>query len=82
MEKVLSTLPLDEEICLALLGNENHFRDILTLCIEAEKGNWQNARNVSERLGIKEELVCSSYQKALKWSHDIMLIETEVTQAR
>jgi EAL and modified HD-GYP domain-containing signal transduction protein len=82
MEKVLSTLPLDEKICDALLGKENHLRDILKLCIEVEKGNWQNTRNVCTQLGIKEEFVCSSYQKALKWSHEIMLIETEVYQAK
>lgn len=80
MEKVLGTLPLHEKICDALLGKENHLRDILNVSIEVEKGNWQKTKELCSRLGIYEGFVYSAYQEALKWSHHIMLVETEEYQ--
>jgi EAL and modified HD-GYP domain-containing signal transduction protein len=79
MKKVLNTLPFHEEICDALLGKENNLSRILRLCIEVEKGNWKNVKESCSSLEIKEQLVFSSYQEALKWSQHIMQIEAEVS---
>lgn len=77
MEKVLSSLPLHEEICDALLGKENHLRTILDLSIQVEKGDWFYIKEKCSCQGINEGLVYSSYREALKWSNHIMMLETE-----
>lgn len=77
MEKILNSLPLHEEICDALLGKENHLRNILNLSIQIEKGNWPYIKEISRQIGLDEDIVYASYQKALKWSNQIMLYEPE-----
>jgi c-di-GMP-related signal transduction protein len=80
MEKILTSLPLHEEICEAIMGKENHLGEVLKLIIHVEKGNWQRMQECCAQLGFSEKLVYSNYQEALKWSRHIMQIETEVPQ--
>jgi c-di-GMP-related signal transduction protein len=75
MEKVLSTLPLHEDICDALKGKQNHMKEMLDLAIAVEKGNWEGTNDICGKLGMDGNIVLGNYQKALVWSTNLMKME-------
>jgi c-di-GMP-related signal transduction protein len=75
MEKVLSTLPLHEDICDALKGKANHLKEMLDLAIAVEKGNWEGTNEICSKLGMDGNIVLGNYQKALVWSTNLMKME-------
>lgn len=77
MKNILTALPLHEDICDALLGKKNILKMVLNLCIQVERGKWQNIKENCGELGIGEELVYSAYLDAYRWSNEIMKIEAE-----
>lgn len=72
MEKVLKDLPLQEEICNALQGKENTYRDVLELVIMMEKAMWTEVRDQSDKLRLSEEQVLKMYGNSLNWSNQLL----------
>ncbi|MGG3805556.1 EAL and HDOD domain-containing protein [Metabacillus fastidiosus] len=71
MEEILSSLPLQEDICDALKGRSNIMRDILDLTISIEQGEWERMIFYSEKLDIKDEVILELYNKSINWSSDL-----------
>jgi len=67
MEEILDDLPLKKEIKSALLGNPNHFRDVLDLVIDYERGEWRNVCEVVNRLKLDEQELSTLYLEAIEW---------------
>jgi c-di-GMP-related signal transduction protein len=75
MEKVLSTLPLHEDICDALKGKQNHLKELLDLAISVEKGNWEEFNRYCCQLKMDSNKVLTYFQQAQSWSINLMKIE-------
>ncbi|MGG3798775.1 EAL and HDOD domain-containing protein [Metabacillus fastidiosus] len=71
MEEILSSLPLQEDICDALKGRSNIMRDILDLIISIEQGEWERMIFYSEKLDIKDEVILELYNRSINWSSDL-----------
>jgi EAL and modified HD-GYP domain-containing signal transduction protein len=67
MEEVMDDLPLKSDIKSALLGKTNHYRDVLDLVIDYERGEWRNVCDVLERLKMDEKKISTLYLEAVEW---------------
>jgi c-di-GMP-related signal transduction protein len=71
MERLLNLMPLQREICEAILGEPNHLRQVLELCISVEKGDWDNVTLRCHDLQIEEKTVLGYHNEAFKWSNSL-----------
>jgi c-di-GMP-related signal transduction protein len=71
MEKILNLMPLQNEICDAILGEPNQLREVLDLCISVEKGDWTNVSLKCQDLQIAERTALTFYNEAFKWSNGL-----------
>ena len=69
MEELLSDLPISEEIKHALMGRENVFRDVYSLIIAYEKGDWEQTTIYSQKLSLPEEELPDMYLDSVKWAN-------------
>lgn len=76
MEKVLSHLPVTQEVRGALLGETNTLRTYLECAMAYERGGWEQAQEFARRLSLQEDEVAHAYLKALKWVGDIFKQES------
>ncbi|MCP5053803.1 MAG: HDOD domain-containing protein [bacterium] len=67
MPEILVDLPLDTHIKDALLGNPNHYRDVLELVIGYEKAEWRTFDQMTENLGIDRYILSGFYIDAVEW---------------
>jgi c-di-GMP-related signal transduction protein len=67
MDEILVDLPLASPVKTALLGKPNHFRDVLELVKDYEKGNWVHLQQMIQQLKIKEKKVAALYLDAVEW---------------
>ncbi|MGD2091746.1 MAG: HDOD domain-containing protein [Candidatus Aminicenantes bacterium] len=67
MEEILEDLPLASPVKAALLGNPNHFRDVLELVKDYERGDWTSLHQLNQRLNIKEKKIAALYLDAVEW---------------
>ena len=67
MRDILSDLPLDRAIKMALLGNQGLFRDVLDLVLAYERADWVEASQLAEQLKLSEGKVVSHYIEAVHW---------------
>lgn len=75
IEKILSDLPLHENICDALKGVTNPMRDALDLCIYIEIGDWQNVSERCNELEVDGIEFLRYYNEAINWANKIMKFE-------
>ncbi|MGF1680857.1 EAL and HDOD domain-containing protein [Photobacterium minamisatsumaniensis] len=68
LEELIPLLPLEPDMCNALLKREGVLGQILTLLDAYEQADWERVSSCCEQLAISEERVVRSYQSALKWS--------------
>jgi c-di-GMP-related signal transduction protein len=66
MGQLLETLPVPEEVKIALCGGANRFRDVYDLLLAFEHAQWSQLSAVAARLGCDEERVPGSYQAAFQ----------------
>jgi c-di-GMP-related signal transduction protein len=59
MEDILADLPLVSPVKTALLGRPNHFRDVLELVKDYERGDWTHLHQMTRRLKIKEKKIAA-----------------------
>lgn len=76
MEKVLSSIPLQKDICEALKGKSNEMKNTLELSISIEKGEWENVDSWCKTNNIDDFLAFHCYNEALRWSQYLMKTES------
>ena len=62
MDKLLGTIPLIEEIRVALLERKGNLGFYLSFCEDYESANWQRITARTARLGLNEEKVSQLYR--------------------
>ncbi len=67
MDEILADLPLASPVKTALLGKSNHFRDVLELVKDYERGDWIHLQQMTRRLKIKEKKIAALYLDAVEW---------------
>ena len=67
MDEILADLPLAAPVKIALLGKSNHFRDVLELVKDHEKGNWVHLQQMAQQLKLKEKKIIALYLDAVEW---------------
>jgi len=72
IEVILNELPLNEEICEALTGTSNDFKDILELVILFEKADWTAIETKMAELKLNKGDVMECYQTSCKWARDLL----------
>ena len=75
MEKLLKDLPLNDEICHALMGYENPYKKVLDLVIAVEKGEWSTVTETCKTIQFDENQLFTIYTDSLSWAN--MLISRE-----
>jgi EAL and modified HD-GYP domain-containing signal transduction protein len=71
MADLLSTLPLDQEIKGALLGENSPLRPLYQLMVARESGEWQAAREHATQLHLPESEVAEAYWQGMQWARAV-----------
>jgi c-di-GMP-related signal transduction protein len=72
MSDVLSSLPLTEDVKIALMGGENRFRDVYETFLAYEGGEWGRFSRYSSTLGIDENAMPSIFHDSVKWVDQVL----------
>ena len=68
MSKILSDMPLDEELKAALCGEKNTVRPWIDLVANVEAGNWSVVREIVDSFEIEATAAALDYLKAATWA--------------
>jgi EAL and modified HD-GYP domain-containing signal transduction protein len=66
MNSVLSHLPLSAEVCTALSGGANSFREVYDTLLSYEQADWQKLSSQAAKIGTSEYCVPKCYLSAAK----------------
>jgi c-di-GMP-related signal transduction protein len=69
MEDVLKDICIEAEVKAALLGEGNIYSDVYNLVIAYEKGDWENVKDYSEKIGVNEIVLPTYYFSSTKWAN-------------
>ncbi|WP_432735056.1 EAL and HDOD domain-containing protein [Maridesulfovibrio sp. FT414] len=69
MRKLTMYLPLEEEICEALCGEDNLYNRYLELVAFFENADWDNLEFILEELGLDPIMVSKCYYDATRWAN-------------
>ncbi|WP_394247311.1 EAL and HDOD domain-containing protein [Vibrio profundi] len=72
LEQVVNSIPIDEEIKIALLKKEGTLGDVLAMVIAYEQANWEQAGIIRQRLKLSEEQLGQAYDQATAWAQDLL----------
>lgn len=72
MKQILDELPLQDDICEALRGENNHLKVILDLAVAVEKAQWSRISEMCEKLNVDEKTIFKIYSEALAWSSQLL----------
>ncbi|WP_175991341.1 EAL and HDOD domain-containing protein [Bacillus sp. Marseille-Q1617] len=75
MMQILEDLPLNDEICDALIGKSNELKDMLELVISIEKADWVDLDKKMSSLNLTEQDISESYQQACQWAEELLTQE-------
>ena len=67
MEKIIEKLPLGDDVCKTLMGENTPIKRALDVVKEYEKGNWNYMDAYLKEAGIAQEEFISLYIDAIKW---------------
>ncbi|RQM71138.1 EAL and HDOD domain-containing protein [Aeromonas enteropelogenes] len=70
MDTLLGTIPLAEEIRLALLERKGNLGFYLAFCEEYESANWAQVSARTARLGLSEDRISHLYLAATTWVNE------------
>lgn len=70
MDKLLGTIPLIEDIRLALLERKGNLGFYLAFCEDYENANWPSVTARTARLGLNEDKVSHLYLAATTWVNE------------
>lgn len=68
MKQILDELPLQDDICEALQGENNNLKEILDLAIAVEKAQWSRISEMCNKLSVDERTIFKIYSEALAWA--------------
>jgi EAL and modified HD-GYP domain-containing signal transduction protein len=71
MQEALATLPLDDDIKIALLGGKNRCRDVYELTLAYERGDWEGLSQHTTVLNLVEEEVPQLYLQSVELAHKV-----------
>jgi c-di-GMP-related signal transduction protein len=71
MDRILSTLPLADDVREALAGGANAFRAVLEAVVAYERGQWDEASALAERAGFTLKSISACYPDAIAWTRTI-----------
>jgi EAL and modified HD-GYP domain-containing signal transduction protein len=77
MESVAKALPLRREVHLALLGERNTERALLTWLESYELGEWASCDRIALEAGLNDDALPRIYAEALQWAESNMRLATE-----
>ncbi|GAA5219134.1 EAL and HDOD domain-containing protein [Corallincola platygyrae] len=72
LEKVLSKLPLSDDIKSALLNNEGELANYLALILDYERAVWDGVSSLSHSLGVDSGQLPEFYRDAIGWSNSLI----------
>ena len=67
----LADLPLSADIRAALMGEANTARAVLDVVVAYESGNWDEALEKGQSLGLPEDAAAIAYADALSWAREL-----------
>ena len=70
MDKLLGTIPLVEDIRLALLKRQGNLGFYLAFCEDYENANWSRVTAKTAQLGLNEDKVSHLYLTATAWVNE------------
>lgn len=65
-EKILSELPVSEDVKEALLEKNNMISEVLKLIINYENGDWKEVNELAEKFGLDEDFISCCYLEAVQ----------------
>ena len=75
MDKLLNELPLNDDICHALMGDENHYKQVLDLVIAVEQGKWSTITEKCKAYQIDENELFTTYLESINWTNGLIVSE-------
>ena len=73
MVSVVDSLPLQNDVVSALLGEQNSFKYLIDLIVAFENGDWEAFEAPLNHFQITETYISKVYLKAITWAHDLDL---------
>ncbi|MEH7076557.1 EAL and HDOD domain-containing protein [Neobacillus drentensis] len=73
MDEILHLMPLQEDICEALLGKSNQMKDTLDLITSIGRGAWEEVSLWCKKLQIPDHVALDCYSQAFKWANNLMV---------
>lgn len=72
MDRVVDSLPLQQDIRSVLLNEEGHLTPVYNLVLAVEAGEWDKMAELCTRLQVPESFVAESHWKAMGWAHEVV----------
>ena len=80
MEVALTDMPLPTPVREALLGAQNSARTALDAVIAYERGEWDAAGELFEKIGLGQSTLPDIYADAVRWARQLSQFSTPETQ--
>lgn len=71
IETVIESIPIDNEIKTALLTQQGHLGQVLSIAIAYEKADWAEVTRLSDILHISTEQLAQSYIDSTNWTEEL-----------
>lgn len=68
MDDLMEKVPVADTVKDALCGKNNVLKDCIELVHQFESANWDGINRLSERLGLKQQMLHHFYNEAIKWA--------------
>jgi c-di-GMP-related signal transduction protein len=69
--EILATLPVSPEVCTALCGGSNRFRDVYDTLLAYERADWDALASSAKRIGTVETTIPDCYKSAVNRASSI-----------
>ncbi|MBW3694657.1 EAL domain-containing protein [Vibrio sp. T187] len=72
LDEVVNSIPIDEDIKVALLEKRGLLGEVLAMVIAYEKAEWEQAGIIRQRLKVSEEQLGQAYDEATAWAQELL----------
>ncbi|MFC5078041.1 EAL and HDOD domain-containing protein [Vibrio thalassae] len=76
LEELVQKMPIDNLVKSALVTKQGTLGNILTLVKAYEAADWATVINYRDKLELNDEMLAKYYDEAIKWTEDLLAIET------
>ncbi len=73
LDKIMASIPVDEEVKRALTIGQGILGQILNLIRAYEQADWETVKQISTALDLTETSIADSYTLAVKWTSGLMM---------